>query len=69
MPDLALERMVKSMLTDLEVMRTDSSVHIYEWYNLWYHYDKIKTAIERREEGRSEDPDEEESFRIQGQLY
>jgi hypothetical protein len=69
MPDFLLERMINSMMADVEPFRNDRELEIADWYNLWYHFDKITTVMKNRKEGRSDSPSEEQSFKIEGQLY
>ena len=73
MDDLILEKMVKSMLIDMEAMKEDAwggeKLLVREWYNLWWHYERISGAYENRKKERSVTPNEEGSFRVQGQLY
>ena len=73
MPDHKLERMVKSMLADMEAIKEDGrggdDLLVKDWFNVWWHYEILSGAMKERAKERSAEADEEGSFRVQGQLY
>lgn len=64
-----LEAMLRSMIVDLNEMQSkqlDGKLQPYHWFNLWLHKDRIILYLEKM---GAKDNEEEQSFRVQGQLY